>query len=150
MASKGEIRFLYVDLGKSVTDIANSLGITTGSVYSHIKNLGGLDRLNQEKIDKSLSLENIRAREDQFLSALISNFDKYISENGGDLAPEKLEKFAKAYQSITSAKNHNPNRIRREANIEMLESLKNLAIQKESNSVLDFLSENAEVILNGI
>jgi AcrR family transcriptional regulator len=149
MANKEEVRYHYVELGRTVTDIANSLGISTGSVYTHIKNLGGLGKLNREKVENSLNIENIKAKEEKFLSALISSFDKAL-ENDENLKPEKLERFAKAYQSITNAKNHNPERVRREAKQELLINLKDLAIEEENQSVIDFMARNSEVLVNGI
>ena len=151
MSLKRDIEYLFVELGKGVGDIATALGTTRGNVYHHINQAGGMDALNKKRVQRSISNESIEMREEQFLSKLIESFEKLLGEEDSiDLTPTSLINFTRAYQAITSAKNHNPARIKREARQEFLVAIRNLAEEQENESVFEFLSKNAEILVNAI
>ncbi len=152
MNLREDIEYMFTELGKSVGTIANALNTTRGNVYYHINQMGGLEKLHKIRVQKSLNIENIQMREEQFLAKLIGVFESHINSDDEDikLEPKDLIQFSKAYSAITSIKNQTPERIIKQAKQDLLTKLQNLAIQQENMPVLDFLSSNAELIVSNI
>jgi len=149
------LRRSYVE-GKSVQDICMSEGISRAAFYYH---------KNKEKaagIDwDELRLANINdpvyeeQNEKRFLATLIKAFEKELETLDAEPkeVDEKLEiltKYANTYYRLKSPKSKDCKMARIEAARDVLYDLGKLALEKEEPSVSEFLSANADLIINSI
>lgn len=140
----------------SIEDICTTLNITRANFYYHKKE--DLKRgINWDilALNKERDTESIREKEARFLKTLITSFEKFI-EKSEELEPEtieKLHKYATTYWRLKSPQQNDVFASRKEREDiarKAIEGIANLALQEKNQAVVQFLSANAEQIIQTI
>jgi len=150
MSNHFNAKSLYVDNGNSVTEIAAALNISRTSVYAY-KNkdlANGID-WDDLRFLKATDSRDAQRNEEDFLALLIHNFEQALEKlNECDPVEQvgTLSKYAGIYYKIKQQKD-NPKVNKAGMAKVILERISKIALEKESTTVIDFLSRHADEIV---
>jgi transposase len=151
---KERIKQLYV-AGESIVDICTALGITRPTVYRYKKEdaKAGID-WDELAYQKSADITGMANKEKEFLSHLINSFEKELEELEKIANPikrlETLDKYVRSYYRIKAP-------IKTDCRVQVFEALSllihemgALATQREDRVVIEFLSQNGDLLIEKI
>lgn len=150
-----KIKEAYLN-GMQIDDICTMLNISRGNFYYHKKE--DLKRgVNWDflALDKERDTESIKDKEARFLKTLIISFEKFIDKSD-ELEPdmlEKLHKYAETYWKLKAPQKNDAFASKKEREHiakKTIEGIANLALQEQNEAVVQFLSQNAELIIQSI
>ena len=141
---------LYINDGKSVTDIAAALGIARTTVYTYKnKDLANGVDWGELRFLKATDTRDAERNEEDFLALLIVNFEQALNKLN-DLEPiaqvEVLSKYANQYYKLKNQRD-NPKVTKADVAKKILQQLGELALDKEDSAVITFLSDHADQII---
>ncbi|ODS24181.1 hypothetical protein AB835_04695 [Candidatus Endobugula sertula] len=150
MSNHDLAKSLYVNDGKSVTDIAAALGVSRTTIYAYKnKDLANGVDWDELRFLKATDSRDAQRNEEDFLALLIHNFEQALEKlNDCDPAEQvaTLSKYAGIYYKIKSQRD-NPKVTKADVAKKVLQRLSELALDKEASTVIDFLSKNADQIV---
>lgn len=152
------LRKMYTD-GMSIEEIATVHNVTTPSVYYH-KNLDAKAGVNWDDLLllKSRDSQSIDVKEKEFLSILITSFEKTLKTLEEIEDVEKrlsvLERYTKSYYTLKAPLKTDCKTQVSEAITTTIHTISSLALSSKSKEVIMFLSDHtddiiAEVFKNG-
>ncbi len=149
------IKNMYIKEDKSIEDICTALSITRGTFYYH-KNEDAKKGIDWDELkliqayDKKPTLEN----EKVFLSTLINEFEKALEEFKTENAEgklKKLERFAASYYRLKMPQGKIASSVKKiDVLQEFLKKLVDIAVEQNHIEVANFLSQNADKIVNDL
>ncbi len=155
MTKKDKAKKFYIEDDKSVADIAVALNINKNTVY-YYKNSDfkkGID-WDELRYISTLNPEDTQDKEKIFLSVLIKEFDKALVDLAkSDIEKKllKLESFARTYYKLKIPDNKTDVKVQKTQIIkEVITKLANLSIELNQKQVAQFLSDNADRILQDL
>lgn len=152
---RDKIKEAYVR-GMCIDNICTTLNISRGNFYYHKKE--DLKRgINWDilALNKERDIESIKEKEARFLRTLILSFEKFI-EKSEELEPEtieKLHKYAETYWKLKAPQKNDVFASRKQSEDiarKTIEGIAKLALQEQNEAVVQFLSQNAELIIQTI
>lgn len=151
-----QIKERYIQ-GMDIVDICTSLNITRAGFYYH-KNADLKKGINWDilALNAKRDGQDIKDKEAMFLSTLISSFENFIQKSkDNELSPDvltKLHQYATTYWRLKAPKND-------EFSLEqklldcakgVIEQISAIALEENNTIVCEFLSQNAEKIINKV
>jgi glutamate synthase domain-containing protein 3 len=150
--NKEKLAFDMYKSGKDITTIASSLNISRGTIYNYKKKHNWDTKVLFEITD----FEDLEAREKKFLATLIqqweSNFDS-LKDMELSESLEILEKYTKLYYKLKASKDNPTIQNRNQRKViakDVIQKLSAIAVQKEANCVIEFISNNADAIIDDL
>ncbi len=139
--------------GKSVTDIANAIGVSRTAVYSY-KNkdkAAGMD-WDSLRFIKATDNSDAAKNEQDFVAMLIFNFEQAL-DKVNNLDPEaqlkELTKYASTYYKLKMQR-ENPKVNKADLAKDVLHSLSQIALNQQATCVIEFLSTHADAIVSAV
>lgn len=152
---RDQIKDAYLQ-GLSIDEICTTLGITRGNFYYHKKeDLKKGINWDTLALNKERDTESIKDKEARFLKTLIISFEKFIDKSD-ELEPEtieKLHKYAETYWKLKAPQKNDAFASRKQSEDiarKTIEGIAKLALSEENKAVVEFLSQNAELIIQTI
>ncbi len=155
MTNKQKAKRFFVEDGYSVTDIAGLLQVSRPSIY-YYKNSDKTKGIDWDELRyvNACDPKDTADKEKMFLSVLIQEFDKALMElKDSDLESKlaKLESFAHTYYKLKIPDKSTTVKVQKTAIIkEVITKLAELSIELKQTQVAQFLSDNAERILQDL
>lgn len=153
MSKKVRAKELYVS-GKNITDVAIALGVTRTTIYNYkaedLKN--GID-WEALRYNKNTNASTTDADEKRFLNILIESFEIGLAELNELEAPKRLEaltKFVNAYWKIKQPNKSDCKSAKASGASEAIYVLSQVAMEQENESVIQFLSEYHDIIVERV
>jgi predicted transcriptional regulator len=151
---KEQIKALYLQ-GKSITDICAILGVSRPTIYKY-KKADEKKGISWDELcyQKSADISDMVNKEKEFLSHLISSFEKEIEKldeiENPTLRLSVLDKYVRSYYRIKAP-------IKTDCRVQVFEALSlfiremgSLAGAKENKTVIDFLSQNSDFLIEKV
>lgn len=153
---RDKIREAYI-AGVDINDICQMFSITRGTFYYHKKaDLKAGINWDYLLLNARRDVDSIKDKEAVFLSTLISSFEKFIEESkNGELSShtlEKLHQYAQTYWRLKAPKNDEfslKDKLMRCAK-ETINEIAKIALEENNTIVCEFLSQNADKIINKV
>ena len=145
---------LYID-GVSISSIATAVGLTRTTIYTYkSKDLKkGID-WDELRYLKQTSTVSTKTDEKKFLGTLIQSFENAMSELEEIEEPEKrlniLTRFVNAYYKIKSPNKGDTKGAKASGASEAIYAISQLAIEQGNHGVVNFLSENHDIIIERV
>ncbi len=155
MSSKTErAKQLYAQ-GHNITDIATTLGLTRTTIYTYrsadLQN--GID-WDELRYLKQTSAKSTDESEKRFMGTLILNFENAMKDLETEENPAKrleiLTKFVNAYYKIKQPGKADTKGAKAAGASEAIYTLSQLAIEQQHEAVVQWLSENHDLIIERV
>jgi len=145
------IKSLFIE-GKSVTEIASLMQVTRQTVYRYKKLdlKAGID-WDELAYAKAIDPEGVKLNEKEFLTTLIKNFERELKSLDDIEDPKKrlhlLNEYAKSYYRLKAPMKNDCKSAVIEAATKTVYAISELALERDEQAVIKFLSGNADEII---
>ena len=154
MSKKDQIKKLYIE-GKSPTDIASLAGCSRQTVYHH-KNADFKEGRDWDELRYANAIDpkDTKVNEKEFLATLINQFKTELQSLEEIEDPAKrlfiLDRFAKTYYKLKAPMKNDCKSAVIEAASKAIYAISDLALDKEEQIVINFLTEHADEIIQKV
>lgn len=145
---------LYID-GHSISSIATAVGVSRATVYNYkSEDLKKSIEWDELKYIKQTNATATKDDEKRFLGTLIQNFENAMASLEEIEEPEKrltiLTKFINAYYKIKSPNKGDCKGAKASGASEAVYAISQLAMESDNLSVVNFLSEYHDVVIERV
>lgn len=156
MGKRESIKKLYIQ-GVEIENICTTFNITRANFYYH-KNADLKKGINWDSLllESKRDVSSIKDKEAVFIATLIQSFENFIQKSKeNELNPEvltKLHQYAQTYWRLKAPKNDEFSMEQKllETAKGVIEQISLIALEENNTIVCEFLSQNAQKIINKV
>ncbi len=142
-------------IGKNITEIATALKITRNTVYNY-KNADfkvGID-WDELRFVKSADTKDLEKKEKEFIYTLIKNFEDALEEvqkiEDSETKLNMLTRYVNTYYKIKMNNKEDCKVQKAKIATDTVFAISEIALKQDNISAVDFLSQNADLIIQAI
>lgn len=149
-----QIKKLYID-GKTISEICTIANVSRATVYNHKKKdfENGID-WDDLAFSKAIDPSGVRLNEKEFLTTLIKSFEEALKKLDDIDDPAKrlalLKEYASSYYKLKAPLKNDCKQAVLETAGRTVYELSQMALEQENQHIVEFLSSNAESIIEAV
>ena len=149
-----KIKKLYIE-GKTIGVICNTMGISRATIYNHKKKdfEDGID-WDDLAFSKAIDPSGVRHNEKEFLTTLIKSFEEALKKLDDIEDPTKrlalLKEYASSYYKLKAPLKNDCKQAVLETASRTVYELSQMALEQDNKHLVEFLSSNAETIIERV